>query len=117
MLTPDQINEILTDLTNPHLGGHTCDGRWFNPNAGARNHCPTLVALNAIQEWADETRVWVHLAATDVAAQTRVAEGMTGLVLADLDPEDAVAWRTTAMYAIQALAGHLTPCPDPVARS
>jgi hypothetical protein len=92
-------------LTDPHRAGHRCiDGNWWNPNAGSRQHCPVYTRLQEVADTATALRDSVHEAAHDTAAATAVAEGMTGLVMADLDPEDREGWVLTARMAIEALA-------------
>jgi hypothetical protein len=99
---------ILVDLDNllrPHLAGHRCiDGQWFNPNAGARRNCPTYTYLTEVRAGAEALHASVHEAAHDDAAATAVAEGMTGLTMAELADEDREGWVLTARMAIEALS-------------
>lgn len=102
---------ILLDLDNllrPHTAGHRCiDGQWVNPNAGARRNCATYDLLQEVRTGAEALHASVHAAAHDTDAATAVAEGMTGLTMAELDTDSRDGWVLTARLAIEALAGWL----------
>lgn len=92
----------------PHRHGHTCtDGRWWNPNAGTRSPCPIQGHLRVAREQVEKLHAQVHEAAHDTPTVDAVAEGMTGLVLADLQPEDRDGWRMATRLAIESLAEQL----------
>jgi hypothetical protein len=105
LLTPSEAAE---NLTGHHRGQHRCDdGRWYGPREWQT--CPMHVAAGALLDAIDAERRRVHEAAHDADAVRVVAEGMTGLVMAELSADDAHGWQTTARMAIEALAGHLDP--------
>lgn len=113
-MTADLVGAALDALTDPHVGGHRCtDGLWWNPNAGTRTPCPTLGHLRLIAEQVDRYRQQVHTAAHDDTAARVVAEGFTGLTLADLSADDAVAYHHAGRLALEALAAHLDPTVTP----
>lgn len=89
----------------PHQIGHRCeDGQWHNPNAGTRTRCQVLRHLDVARRQVERYSTQVHDAAHTPRHVDAVAQGMTGLVLADLHPDDANGWRTAARYAIEALS-------------
>jgi hypothetical protein len=108
--------DLLDTLEAPHLHGHSCVSHfpgvdaWYNPGAGRTGPCPTLTTLRDLRTHLAALTTQVHDAAHDDAAAVAVAEGMTGLVMADLEPEEArEGWVLTARLAIEALAAHLDP--------
>lgn len=104
--------DALARLSYHHEGGHRCyDDRWYNPRTGSRVPCPALTHLTTLRTTLTNLREQTHRAAQDPAAVRAVAEGMTGLTMADLGGEDRGAWETTARWAIEALAEHLHPTP------
>jgi hypothetical protein len=104
----------IDTITRLHTGGHHCltpDGTtaWFNENAGARSRCPTRTLLTGVRDEITSLTQQVHTAAHDPDAVRATAEGMTGLVMADLGGDDREGWTQTARDAIEALAAHLDP--------
>lgn len=106
----------LAVIAGPHQGGHHCpsatdptQSRWYNPNTPHGLPCPVLVAVDTIRTRAEEQRQAVHNAAHTDAGPIAVVEGMTGLTLDDLDPDDRYAWILSGRLAIEALAAHLDP--------
>lgn len=101
---PNLALQSLGAIAIGHTGGHRCDGEWFNDQTGTRTPCPTLRRLNVIRTQIERLLTQVHDAAHTPRHVDAVAQGMTGLVLADLHPDDADGWRQTARYAIEALS-------------
>jgi hypothetical protein len=102
----------------PHRGGHRCtDGKWWNDATGTRTPCPTRIHLDLAHEQVGKLHASVHEAAHDTDAATAVAEGMTGLVMAELSADDREGWVLTARMAIEALAEHLDRDPAREARA
>ena len=110
-----------------HLGGHShTDGpglsRWYNPRVRPAEPCPTLTDLDTIHATIAALTARIHAAADDQATVRAVADGMTGLTMADLGDEEREGWEATARMAILSLAARLdgdvyTPCEwcaDPV---
>lgn len=109
-MSPDAAYASIDAAALPHLHGHSCtDGRWYNENAGSRSACPTLTHLRHARAQVGLLDSQVHRAAHDDAAVRATAEGMTGLVMADLGGDDREGWMQTARDAIEALAAHLDP--------
>lgn len=95
-------------LTGHHRGQHRCDdGAWYGPRDW--QSCPMHRAATALTDRIVEVRDRVHEAAHDPDAVRAVAEGMTGLVMAELGEDDRHGWEATARMAIEALAAHLDP--------
>lgn len=108
----------LDAVEEPHRGGHRCtDGAWYNDNAGPRTPCPTRQHVATVREQVDRLHAQVHDAAHDTPAAEHVAHAMTGLVLADLEPEDREGWTRTARMAIEGLAEWLERDPHKIARA
>lgn len=96
----------------PHRQAHICtDGRWYNPHAGTRTPCPTLGHLTTATEQVTRLGAAVHDAAHNDDAARYVAEGMTGLVMAQVDAESREGWTTTARMAVEALSEWLDRDP------
>lgn len=115
-MRPTLALATLDTLAAPHRGGHRCtSGVWFNDNAGDRLPCPVRRDLATVREQVEALHASVHEAAHDTDAAVAVAEGMTGLTMADLDPESREGWTLAARMAVEALAAHLDR--DPVLES
>lgn len=111
-MRPTLAYAALTAAAAPHEYGHVChDGLWYAPHLGTRSPCPPLASLRTVREQVQHLHEQVHTAAHNDTAATAVAEGMTGLVMADLPDEDREGWVTTARMAIEALAHHLDRDP------
>lgn len=101
-----------------HRGGHTChDGQWYNDITGTRTYCPPRSHLLTARRQVTILGHAVGHAANSDRHRTAVAEGMTGLTMADLQPEDRDGWLTAAGMAIAALAQSLERDTDLTARA
>lgn len=99
-------------LTGHHRGQHRCDdGNYYGPKVWAE--CPMNVNASVLSLAMVDERNRVHEAAHNDDAVRAVAEGMTGLVMAELSDEDRQGWMMTARMAIEALAAHLDPLLEP----
>lgn len=95
-------------LTGHHRSQHRCDdGKYYGPQRWGE--CPMNVNAAVLSLAIIDERSRVHEAAHDDDAVRAVAEGMTGLVMADLSEDDRHGWMMTARMAIEALAEHLDP--------
>lgn len=107
-MSPELALQAIAAVTTAHVGGHRCqDDRWYNDHTGTHTKCPVRLHMETATAQVQRLAEQVHAAATTPRHIDAVAQGMTGLVLADLQPEDAEGWRTTARYAIEALAASL----------
>ena len=117
-MRPTLALSTLDHLTAPHRGAHRCtNGAWFNDNVGDRLPCPVRAGLTTVREQVEALHASVHEAAHDTTAAVAVAEGMTGLTMADLDPESREGWTLAARMAVEALAAHLDRDPALEARA
>lgn len=117
-MRPTLALSTIETLTAPHRGGHRCtSGDWHNDNVGDRLPCPVLAGLTTVREQVQALHEQVHNAAHDTGAAVAVAEGMTGLVMAELHPEDREGWTLAARMAVEALAAHLDRDPALEARA
>lgn len=117
-MKPDLALAAIEAVEVHHRGGHTChDGRWYNDNTGTRTHCPARSHLLTAAFQVVRLGSRVHDAAHSERHPVAVAEGMTGLVMADLQPEDAAGWVQAARMAIEALAASLEADSDLTARA
>ena len=117
-MRPDTALTLIAGLARPHHGGHRCtNGNWHNDAVGTRAPCPVVDALDALRREVTGLHEQVHDAAHDDDAARAVAEGMTGLVMADLDDESQEGWTLTARMAVEALAAHLDRDPVREARA
>lgn len=106
--TAQSIEAGLSKLRAEHAYAHRCtDGRWHNPNAGAREHCPTVRMLDGILSDLHAMTGELLLAATDPDAIKHVCWAATGLDLYDLQGEDQEGWAQTVRDAITGMAGWL----------
>jgi hypothetical protein len=116
-MRPTLALATLDSLAGPHRAGHRCtDGEWYNDATG-RPPCPVRRDLGVVREQVEALHASVHEAAHDDDAARAVAEGMTGLVMADLDTESREGWTLTARMAVEALAAHLDRDPALEARA
>ena len=100
--------DAVETLTGQHQSQHRCDdGIHYGPKAFHK--CPMNRAAATLTDAITAERARVHAAAHDPDAVCAVAEGMTGLTMADLTADDRQGWELTARMAIEALAAHLDP--------
>lgn len=117
-MRPDTALTVIAGLARPHIAGHRCtNGDWYNDAVGARERCPVRAALDTLTLEVKGLHEQIHGAAHDDDAARAVAEGMTGLVLADLGDEEREGWTLAARMAIEALAAHLDRDPVLEARA
>jgi hypothetical protein len=110
-MSPD-AEHALADLDaagTDHAYAHRCtDGQWYRLG----HRCPTRQNLLHAETHVRALIGAVEKAAADPDALRTVAEGMTGLTMADLDGDSREGWQTTARLAVLTLAAWLS---DPTA--
>lgn len=102
----------LTALIRPHLYGHRCTDpttgveMWQQPHLSGVP-CHPLAGLRAVETYIAALRTRVHTAAHHTPTAEAVAEGMTGLTMADLPTEEREGWTLTARMAMETLSAIL----------
>lgn len=104
----DKAAHAAEALTANHRGQHRCtDSIYYGPrDAGT---CPVSTAVQVLCDTIDVTKVLPHTAVHDTEHVDLVMLGMTGLVAADLEPDDRDAWRLSVRLALETHAALLDP--------
>jgi hypothetical protein len=104
----DKAAHAAEALTVGHRGQHRCtDSIYYGPRDAG--DCPVSAAVQVLADTIDQVRALPHTAVHDAEHVDLVALGMTGLVMADLAPEDRDGWRLTVRNALEAHAALLDP--------
>jgi hypothetical protein len=110
-MSPD-AEHALADLDaagTDHAYAHRCtDGQWYRLG----HRCPTRQNLLHAETHVRALIGAVEKAAADPDALRTVAEGMTGLMMADLDGDSREGWQATARLAVLSLAAWLSTPPQ-----
>jgi hypothetical protein len=118
-MRPTNALAMLDLIATAHTPGHRCpvaftpDARmaWFNPHAGDREKCPTLVSIETIRADVTTLHTQVHEAAHDIDLTRAVAAAMLSTPFEELDAETGEGWIMMARLAIEALAARLDRDP------